>query len=330
MRVHVISICPLTKAQKERLEHRGKLVYYDAELTDPNLVDKCRGADVLVTTPRLNIDIISFLDNCQLISVQGTGTDAINIQAATAKSIVVCNVPTFSADAVAEHAFALMLAVTRKLFLGKDVLLNSTWKSGLAYEVGGIYGTTLGIFGFGKIGARVSAIGHGFGMRIIANTKHPSPERAARHKVSFVDFEDLLSQSDFIVLAAPVTGETRGLFGRAQFVRMKRSAVLVNVSRGMLVDETALAEALRDGLLRGAAQDVFVVEPPPSNYALLQLSNFVATPHVAWGTREAVQTLLDVAISNVEAFLDGHPQHVVNPEAIVHDAARLSSKHGFA
>lgn len=321
MQIHAVSICRLNADQTQRLEWRARLVYYDAELGDATVGEKCRGADVLLITPRISVDIVPFLDRCHLISVQGTGTDAINMPAATAKGIVVSNVPAFSTEAVAEHAFALLLAATRRIALGQEILRSGSWRSGLAYQVSGLYGKTLGIFGFGKIGVRVSQIGRGFGMKIIAATAHPTPERAARHGVTFVDFENLLTQSDYIVLAAPVTPETRQIFGREQLLHMRPSAVLVNVSRGALVDEIALADGLRNGVISAAAQDVFFEEPPSPAYPLLHLSNFIATPHIAWATGEAVAKVLDLSIRNIEAFLDGHPSNVVNPGSLLANAS---------
>jgi lactate dehydrogenase-like 2-hydroxyacid dehydrogenase len=321
MQINVLSICPLSQTQKQRLELRGRLVYHDAELGDLGIGEKCRGADIVLITPRIAIDIVPFLDGCRLISVQGTGTDAINVRAATSKGISVCNVPAVSTEAVAEHAFALLLAATRRISKGGEILRNGTWRSGLAYEVSGLFEKTLGILGFGKIGVRISEIGRSFGMKIVVTTDHPSPERALRHGITFVDFDDLLRQSDYLVLAAPVTAKTHRLFGGKQFAQMKPSAVLVNVSRGLLVDEAALADALRDGLLNAAAQDVFVDEPPSPTLPLLNLGNFVATPHVAWGTSEVIAKLLEISIRNIEAFLDGKALNVVNPETLVHCAS---------
>ena len=326
MRIHALSICPLTTEHRQRLASRGTLVYYDAQLLDPDIGGKCRGADILLISPRVSTDVVPFLDHCRLISVQGTGTDAINVRYATAKQIPVCNVPAFSAEAVAEHAFALLLAATRRIPHGREILLNGSWRSGLAYQVTGLYGKTLGILGLGKIGLRIREIARGFGMEVIATVKHPSVERAAQHQITFVHFKDLLCRSDYIVLATPVNEDTKSIFGREQFQLMKSSAVLVNVSRGLLVDEFALADALREGMISAAAQDVFAEEPPSATNPLLQLNNFVATPHVAWGTTDAVAKLLDVSIANVEAFLDGFPQNVVNAEALVETALPIAGQ----
>jgi len=316
VRIHTVSIYPLNVAQKRRLERWGTLVYHEARIGDDTIPEKCRGAEVLVITPRLHLPVVPCLDGCRLISVQGTGTDAINVPAATAKGIAVCNVPEFASDAVAEHAFALLLSITRRLALGREILCNGTWRDGLAYEVAGLHGKTLGIFGFGRIGRRIGRIGLGFGMNVVATTKDPDGEQERKHQVTLVDFDQLLARSDYLVLAAPVTPETLGIFGKQQFERMKPSAILINVSRGALVDEAALIEALRDHKIAGVGVDVFPVEPPSMDHPLLHLENVTATPHVAWGTGEAVQALLDGAIANVEAFLEGRPQNVVNPEVL--------------
>lgn len=316
LRIHVVSLRPLNEAQKDRLRRWGELVYFDAVLADPDLLAKCRDAEILIITPRVDRDIVPHLHRCRLISVQATGTDAFNLEAATRKGIVVCHVPDFGPHAVAEHAFALLLAVCRRLELGRRILREGSWRTGIAYEAKGLYGKTLGIFGFGKIGQHLSRIGHGFSMQVKATTRHPDPDRERRFQVQFVDLPRLLRESDYLILAAPLTDETRGILGAKEFGQMKPSAVLVNVARGGLVDEEALAAALQEGQLAGAGVDVFSTEPPPPQHPLLQLDQVVATPHAAAGTQESVQLLLEVAIDNVEAFLAGRPQNVVNRQAL--------------
>ena len=300
-RIHAISLCPMSAAQKGRLERLGRLDYFDAVLEDPELGEKCRGAEILIITPRLHLDVVPYLDGCRFISVQGAGTDALDVGAARQKGILVSNVPDFCSDAVAEHAFALLLGVAKRLEDGRGVLQQGAWRTALVYPTLGLHGKTLGLFGCGKIGGRIAALGRAFGMRVLASTR--SPESAP--------FEQLLAESDFLVIAAPATPETRGRFDARAFDALKPGAVLVNISRASLVEEAALLDALDSGRLTGAAIDVFSFEPPAPEHPLLHHPKLLVSPHVAWGTEDAVKRLLDLSIENVEAFLAGRPIHLV-------------------
>ncbi|HYM09075.1 MAG TPA: D-isomer specific 2-hydroxyacid dehydrogenase family protein [Bryobacterales bacterium] len=302
-RIHAISLAPMSAAQKARLKGLGELRYFDAVLGDLRLAEQCRGAEILIVTPRLHLDIVPYLDGCRFISVQGAGTDALDVVAARGKGILVSNVPDFCSDAVAEHAFALLLAVAKNLEAGRATLQQSRWQTALAYPTIGLKGQTLGLFGCGKIGSRIAALGRAFGMRVLATTRSPRGTH----------FEQLLAESDFLVIAAPATPETRGRFNAAAFAAMKPGAVLVNISRAALVDDGALLAALDTGRLAGAAVDVFSHEPPPPDHPLLHHPRLLVSPHVAWGTADAVERLLDLSIENVEAFLSGRPIHLVEP-----------------
>ena len=309
MRIHVNSLSPLSEQQKKRVAALGELQYRDAALGDTAAGEICRGADILITTPRLAVDIVPYLDCCRFISVQAAGTDAIDLAAARRKGIVVSNVPEFCTDAVAEHAFALILGIAKKLELGRPMLREGRWNTALAYPTVGLRGKTLGLFGCGKIGGRIAEIAEsGFQMRVMATVSDPSRPR----KVTVVPFEQLLSESDFLVIAAPAAAETRGIFGRDAFARTRPSAILVNISRAALVDDAALAAALDGGHLAGAGFDVFLHEPPAANDPLLFHPKILVSPHVAWGAEDAVQRLLDLSIANVEAFLAGKPVNVVS------------------
>ena len=291
----------MSEAQKDRLRQLGELQYFDAVLGDPELGEQCRGAEILVVTPRLHLDIVPFLDHCRFISVQGAGTDALDVAAARRKGIRVSNVPDFCADAVAEHAWALLLAVAKRLREGRPLLQEGRWQTALAYQTLGLRGKTLGLFGYGRIGRRVGEIGRGFGMRVLATTRSPES----------TPFEELLAESDFLVLAAPATAQTRGCFDARAFGAMKPGAVVINISRAALVDEGALLAALDAGRLGGFATDVFAPEPPPPDHPLLHHPKVYVSPHVAWGAEDAVRRLVDLSIENVEAFLAGQPVNLV-------------------
>ena len=300
-RLHAVSLAPMSDAQKARLGRLGELHYFEAVLGDPQLGEQCRDAEILIVTPRLHVDIVPYLDRCRFISVQGAGTDALDVAAARRQGILVSNVPYFCSDAVAEHAFALLLAVAKRLEEGRPVLQQGRWRTALAYPTLGLRGRTLGLFGCGKIGSRVAALGRALGMQVLATTRSPLS----------TPFERLLAGSDFLVIAAPATPETRGRFDAEAFAAMKPGAVLVNISRAALVDEQALLAALDSGRLAGAALDVFAVEPPPPDHPLLHHPRLLVSPHVAWGAEDAVQRLLDLSIENVEAFLVGKPVNLV-------------------
>ena len=308
MRITAISLCPMSDAQKARLEALGELRYHDAVLGDPGMGELCRGAEALVITPRLSVDIVPFLDRCRFISVQGAGTDALNVAAAREKGIVVSNVPDFCTDAVAEHAFSLLLGVAKRIAAGPPMLHAGAWTTALAYTTVGLRGKTLGLLGCGKIGGRIAEIASGFGMDVVATVRDPSKTRA----VPAVPFHALLEQSDFIVLAAPATERTTGMFNAAAFARMKPQAALINVSRAALVNTADLLAALDQGRLAAAATDVFAPEPPAPGDPLLHHPKVLVSPHVAWGTEDALQRLLDLSIANVEAFARGKPINVVS------------------
>ena len=308
MRIHAVSLCPMSEAQKGRLSVLGDLHYWDAKVGDPRIGELVSGAEILITTPRLSIDITPFLDGCKMISVQAAGMDAFNLEACRARGIRVANVPEFCTDAVAEHAFALLLAVAKRLEAGRPLLRTGGWTDALAYPTLGLRGRTLGLFGCGRIGSRIAELGRAFGMDVIATVRNASRRRPG---VEPVDFRRLLADSDFLVLAAPATPDTTGVLNRRAFEQMKPSAVLVNVSRGALVVDEDLLEALDRGLLAGAATDVYRQEPPSPNDPLLAHPRLVVSPHVAWGTGEAVERLLDISIDNVEAFLRGEARNVV-------------------
>lgn len=308
MRIHAVSLCPMSEAQKGRLSASGDLHYWDAEVGDPKISEYVSGAEILLTTPRLGLDITPFLDRCRMISVQAVGVDAINLDACRERGIVVSNVPEFCTDAVAEHAFALILAAAKRLEAGRPMLRTGAWTTALAYPTLGLRGRTLGLLGCGKIGGRIAELAGAFGMDVIATVRNPAKQR----RIEAVPFEQLLADSDVIVIAAPATPATTGLFNAEAFARMKSSAILVNISRGAIIEDADLIAALDAGQIAGAATDVYRQEPPKPNDPLLSHPRIVVSPHVAWGTNESVERLLNISIDNVEAYLRGEPQNVVS------------------
>ena len=308
MKIVALSLSPMSGVQKARLEALGELDYHDVDLGDPSQVEVARGADILVVTPRPPGDVTPHLDGCRLVSVQGTGVDQFKLDVLRERGVRLSNVPDALGEACAEHAFAMLLGAAKKLALGREILRDGAWVDIPAYFTLGLSGKTLGLLGYGSIGARVGRMAKGFGMHVIACVRNPAKAR----DVETVGFEELLGRSDGgIVLAAPATAETADLFNAAAFEKMQPTAVLVNVARGALVVDADVVAALDAGRIAGYATDVFRKEPPPADHPLVRHPKVLANPHVAWATPETVRGTLDTAIENVEAYLAGRPQNVV-------------------
>jgi D-3-phosphoglycerate dehydrogenase len=187
------------------------------------------------------------------------------------------------------------------------------WRYYLGNE---LMGKTLGVIGTGNIGKRVIQIAHGFNMNILSTTAHPSPEREKKLEVKFVEIDTLLSECDILTLHLPLTKETEHMIGASQLAKMKPTAVLINTARGKLIDEEALVDAIRGRKIAGAGLDVFENEPLPIDSPLLDLDNVILTPHIAFLTEESIDECTYICIENVETFLSGKPQNVVNPEVL--------------
>ena len=253
------------------------------------------------------------------ISRWGVGYDAIDVAAATRHGIVIAYTPGVLDEAVADFTFALLFAIARRIHVGHDNLRHGSWRGDWGHDV---FGKTLGILGCGRIGQAVARRAAGFGMKLIACDPAPSPAAKALG-ATFVSLDELFATSDFVSLHAALTPETRGIVGAAQLRRMKKSAYLINAGRGALVDEAALVDALREGVIAGAALDTFVTEPLPADHALRTCPNLLLTPHIASFTRETGQRVSDIG---AEALLDlmagRRPQFVVNPEVFGAPALR--------
>jgi glycerate dehydrogenase len=228
----------------------------------------------------------------------------------------VCNIRNYAVHTVPEHSFALILALRRSLLAYRQDVARGLWQRSEQFCLSGhpvrdLHGSTIGIFGEGAIGQGVAQLARGFGMRVLF-ADHAPPKADG---VQFTPLDTVLAESDVITLHLPLTAETRNLIGARELACMKPEALLINTARGGLVDERALAEALRSGAIGGAGFDVLSVEPPRAGNPLLELDlpNLIVTPHVAWSSREAMQALADQLIDNVEAFVQGAPRNVVVP-----------------
>jgi D-3-phosphoglycerate dehydrogenase len=295
-----------------RLRGHGRVVLHaDRPGTDEEKVRRALGAACLINSRsavKWPAEVLRRLPGLRLIATCGIGTDSIDLEAARALGIAVCNIPARTAPLVAEHALALMLAAARRTAFQTDAVKRGRW---LGIDNVYLGGKTLGLLGAGPIAAEMARLARGIGMEVQAWTFNPSPERAARLGVRFVDFEQLLRTSDVVSVHVKLTERTRGLLGRREFALMKPGALFVNTARGAVVDSAALAEALNSGHLAGAGVDVYEVEPPPPDHPLLACEQIVLTPHNADQTPEGMEILNGGVVDNVIAFLEGRPQNRV-------------------
>jgi glycerate dehydrogenase len=274
------------------------------------------GADIVITNKvPVRADAIAGAPNLRLIAVCATGTDMVDVKTAAARGIVVSNVRNYATVTVPEHVFALIFALRRNILAYRDSVRAGRWQTASQFcffdhPIGDLAGSTLGIVGRGALGQAVAKIAEAFGMTVLfAGRKGdaaPAPPYAA--------FADVLRRSDILTLHVPLTPETRNLIGATEFALMDRHPLLINASRGGLVDEIALGDALRSAQIAGAGFDVATAEPPPAGHplmALLDLPNFILTPHVAWASRGGQQALADSLIDNIDAFWRGSPRNVV-------------------
>jgi glycerate dehydrogenase len=279
------------------------------------LVQHLVGATIAITNKvPLRAPEIAQLPNLKMIAVAATGTDNVDLAACRERGIVVSNIRDYSLVSVPEHCFALMLAVRRNLRAYVADVEAGHWERStrfclLDHPIGDLAGSRLGIVGYGALGRRVAQIGRAFGMEIAVTSRSPVSDT----DVLALPLDELLATSDVVSLHLPLTGQTRHMIGARELASMKKSSILINTARGGLVDEQALAEALTNGVIAGAGFDVLSKEPPvPENPLLkLRLPNFVLTPHVAWASGGAMQTLADMLVDNIEAFVAGNPKNVV-------------------
>ena len=301
------------------LEALGELVVYDRTPLDDRaeILRRARGAEAVLTnkTP-LDGETLRALaaDGLTYVGVLATGYNVVDIAAARELGIPVCNVPAYGTAAVAQFAMALLLELCHHVGDHSRSVKAGDWSRcpDFCYwntPLVELAGKTFGVVGYGRIGRATAKLAAALGMRVLACDSHSvGMDEVAR----LVPLEELLAESDVVSLHCPLFPETENLIREETLAQMKDGAFLLNTSRGPLVDEQALAAALRSGKLAGAALDVLRVEPPPPGSPLLALDNCLITPHIAWAPRESRQRLMNVAVDNLRAFLAGEPQNVVN------------------
>lgn len=311
------------KISTHPLKRPSSSFYPDAEIVSVFVYSKV-DADVLDAMPKL-----------KLIASRSTGTDHIDVVECNRRGVLVCNVPDYGRNTVAEHVFALLLALSHRIVEASDRTRRGDFST---RDLQGfdLYDKTIGVIGTGKIGTETIRIAHGFGMHVIANDIFPSPEKAQKLGFEYVTLSALLENADIVSLHVPATAQTKQMLGTPEFTKMKTGAVLINTARGELVDTRALAQALARGKLTGAGLDVLPHEPTIreeaellravyerqhdlgallANEVLCHMRNVIVTPHSAFNTKEAVKRILESTHDNILHFLENRPQNIVYAEA---------------
>ena len=273
------------------------------------VVERALDAQVIITNKvPLRGELISRLPALQLIAVAATGVDHIDIAAAQQRNIAVCNVSNYAQHSVVEHVFSMLLALRRHTPAYHQAVLRGDWSRSDNFTLHGapiheLRGSTLGVIGTGNLGQAVAHLADAMGMYVLLAEKRGAQFTRPAH----APFEEVLYNSDVLTLHVPLTPQTRHLIGRAELASMKPNAILINTARGGVVDEAALADALRAGHIGGACIDVLNEEPPPPDHPLLaaDLPNLLITPHIAWASIEAQQRLAAEVVANIEAYFSG-------------------------
>lgn len=296
------------------LNELGPCEIFDRTPPD-QIITRANAADFVLTNKTvLSRETIALLSRLKYIGVLASGTNVVEPGAARERGIPVTNVPAYGTRSVAQATFALLLELTNHVGPHAVAVRAGRWTNNLDWcfwdaPLIELDGLTMGLVGLGRIGRAVAELAHAFGMKVVA---HAPTARNVPPFVTQVELDDVFRTSDVVSLHCPLTPQTRELVNAARLRLMKPSAFLLNTSRGQLIDEAALAEALNSGIIAGAGVDVLSVEPPPATNPLLKARNCIITPHNAWATRAARSRLLQIAVANIRAFLAGRPENVVN------------------
>ena len=304
------SLAPLFTGERlARLEKLGKFTaYYGGPPSTEEYIERIGNAKAIISGWGLPNEVLNAVSDLEIMSFIGLGAaSVVDLDEAARRGITVTHTLS-AAETIAEHTMALMLAAARYI-----ARLDRETRSGLFnVELQGfdLRGKSLGLIGFGRIAQAVVPLAKAFGMRVIAWTRNPNTEHAARHDIEFLDLDDLLAESDVLSLHLLLTPETDGLISVERLRKTKPGVVVVNTARAQVLDEAALIELLASGHIAAAGIDVFNEEPLPPDHAYTKLDNVVLTPHVAYNTTEAVAAMIDIAIDNLEAFFAGSPKNV--------------------
>lgn len=299
----------------KELEALGELTVYDR--TPENLIwERIKDAEIVITnkTP-ITGEMLELCGKIKYIGMLATGYNVVDVDAAKSKGIPVCNIPTYGTAAVAQMVFALLLEICQHVGAHSASVKSGDWSKNLDwcywnYPLIELNGKTLGIIGFGRIGQATAKIAAAMGMKVVAYDEHPS--ETGKQYGEYVSLDELLEQSDVISLHCPLFPSTERIINKENINKMKDGVIIINTSRGALVDEQDLADALKSGKVYAAGLDVVSTEPIKEDNPLLDCHNSFITPHIAWAPKESRQRLMNIAVDNVKKFLEGAPQNVVN------------------
>ena len=300
----------------EGLEKLGSLTVYDRTPVQ-EIIPRIGDAEIVITnkTP-IGKDVLDACVSIRYIGVLATGYNVVDVDAAKEKGIPVCNIPTYGTTAVAQMTFALLLEICHHVGAHAQAVKNGDWTNNQDwcfwnYPLMELAGKTMGIIGFGRIGQEVGTLAKAFGMKVLAFDTYENENGKAI--ASYVQLDELLKESDIISLHCPLFPNTKEIINKDSISKMKDGVILLNTSRGPLINEEDLARALQSKKVFAAGCDVVSTEPIQPDNPLLGCYNSILTPHIAWAPKESRQRLMDIAVANVEAFLDGKPTNVVNP-----------------
>jgi glycerate dehydrogenase len=300
----------------EGIESMGELVVYDRTPADL-IQERCSGASIIFTN-KTPLDEAFFKQNPEVkyVGILATGYNIVDIEAARDHGVVVTNVPGYGTPSVAQMTFALILELCNRVQRHSDSVMDGRWSASddfcyWDFPLVELNGKTIGIVGFGSIGRKVGDIAAAFGMNILASDQLQT-DQSHRDHFKWSDIPQLLSASDIVTLHCPLTPETKGMINKKSLGLMKSTSFLINTSRGPLIVEQDLADALNQGKIAGAGLDVLGVEPPTPENPLLSARNCLITPHIAWASMEARKRLMDIVVNNLKEFLNGRIVNRVN------------------
>lgn len=298
------------------LREFGELTYYE-RTSNEDVIPRMKDADLIITSKCLiNKEVIDSAPNLKYIGVIATGFNNVDIEYAASKGITVTNIPAYSTDSVAQFTFSLLLEAVNRAGVHNESVHSGQWNTStdfcyLLTPQTELKGKTMGIVGYGNIGKKVAAIAKAFGMNVMVSSSHMT-EDDSTDEIEFVSLDQLFSKSHIISLHCALTNENKEVINKETLGKMKNSAILINTSRGPLINEKDLAEALENKKISVAALDVLAEEPPRNGSPLFGLNNCIITPHMAWNTKEARQRLIGVAVNNVASFLQKKTVNKVN------------------
>ena len=302
----------------EGFENIGTVTVYDRTPHD-QILGRAQGfSNILTNKTALPREILENLPEASYVGVLATGYDNVDLIAAREQNITVTNIPTYGTDSVAQHATALLMELVRQPALHANAVKDGQWSASPDFcfalaPITELSGKTLGIIGIGRIGQAFARIGAAMGMTIIAHDEFPPTDEALNGlNVTYSDMDTVFSKADVISLHCPLTELTKHLVNERRLALMKPDSILINTSRGPLVDNEALAAALNSYQIGGAGLDVLDVEPPPADNPLITAKNCIITPHISWYSKASRQRLMDIAVSNLDSYLGGTHTNVVN------------------